>query len=483
MIKPVSIKARLTAIFVMVFAGVLIAYSYIIYQTVEESFQSGFDLQVIEFANEVADAINYSVLWGFQLNPKAFSEQSRNFPFTQREAVFQIRSKKGEILMSSPSLKGQNLPFSNLAYQAVLRGERIFQNWKSDTPIYRNKTFRVFTFSLRGGKNNLIILQIAVPDRFVRSNMKRIFNTFLYSIPFLLLIAGLIGYSYEVASLRPVKLINDRVHTIRRGNLSERVPVSNSKDEISELAETINDMLERVEKSFEAQERFVSDASHQMKTPLAILKGQLDEMYRKRDSADFEELAKVRSLQEEVDSLIALVNNLLILARIDLGQETLLFSEVHLEEAVTTVCERLKPLAQKKNIQFRMNLVVESESLTNSPFIIQGDQELLMSLFQSIIENSIKYSSQDSKVQILVKEASDQVSVEVRDNGPGIDSDDLQTIFDRFNRGKKSSQLVSGSGLGLSIAKRISDLHSAGLTVENASEGSGLLTRFTIKKV
>lgn len=480
--RPFSLKARLTALFVLIFGGSLIAYSIYIYRTVDDVLESGFNLQLREFANEVGDSINYSILWGFQFNPSAFIDSKKVFPFTMREAVIQIRSASGKPLMASKALKVQVLPFDREMYEAVLDGRYVYRNWQATEDVAGNRYFRTLSFMVKGNSDSFVILQVAVPDRYIRENNKRIFTTFVYSIPILLLISGLIGYTYAGYSLMPVNKIIERVHTIRGRNLSERVPVPDVQDEIAKLAVTLNSMLDRVEAAFVAQERFVSDASHQMKTPLAVLKAQIEELHRGKQALSADQEDKLNSLGEEVDSLISLVKNLLILARVDLGEETLLFSEVSLDETVTLVCERLSHIAKRKDIQFSMNLDMAHASGSDRPFVVNGDSDLLASVFQSIIENSIKYSPAKTRIQIQIAENKDDVIVSVCDEGPGIPEEELGLIFERFRRGPASAKIAAGSGLGLSIAKRISDLHGAELKLSNRTEG-GLKTIFTIKKV
>ncbi len=479
---PFSLKARLTALFVLIFGGSLIAYSVYIYRTVDDVLESGFNLQLREFANEVGDSINYSILWGFQFNPSAFIDSKKVFPFTMREAVIQIRSASGKPLMSSKALKVQALPFDRKMYEDILDGQYVYRNWEASVAVAGNSYFRTLSFMVKGNSDSFVILQVAVPDRYIRKNNKRVFTIFVYSIPILLLISGFIGYTYAGYSLMPVNRIIERVHSIRGRNLSERVPVPDVQDEIAKLAVTLNSMLDRVEAAFVAQERFVSDASHQMKTPLAVLKAQIEELHMQRSFWSDDQLERLNSLGEEVDSLISLVKNLLILARVDFGEGTLLFSEVSLDETVTLVCERLSHIAKKKNIHFQMNLEVAPVDDSVRPFVVKGDSDLLASVFQSVIENSIKYSPVDSKIQIQIFEQSENIVVSICDEGPGIPEEELQLIFERFRRGPASAKIASGSGLGLSIAKRISELHGAELALSNRTEG-GLKTIFTIKKV
>ncbi|MEO0336955.1 MAG: HAMP domain-containing sensor histidine kinase, partial [Pseudomonadota bacterium] len=399
MFKRLSLKVKLTGIFIIIFGGSLVAYSVYIYRTVDTVFQRGFDSQLYEFASDIGDSVNFSLLTGLGVNLKRIRESNKFFPFTSKDSVIQIRSLSGQLLATVAALKNQNLPYRPKDGQLLVQTGSLFRDWRADKPIDGQTRFRVITYLVTGKAPEPLVLQVGVPDELLRRNNQKIANIFLYSVPFILLLSGFVGYSYAGFSLSPMQRMRKSLDEIKARKLSSRVALPESKDEIHELAVTINEMLERVEGAFDSQDRFVSDASHQLKTPLAILKGELERLAK--DCSEGEDLEqKTESLREEVDSLIALVNNLLLLARVDAGELSAHFKDIQLDEVVSTACAKLSPFAQAKEINLRLDLKMEKED--EKLFLVNGDSELLISLFQSLIENSIKYSPAKSTIDIKV---------------------------------------------------------------------------------
>jgi signal transduction histidine kinase len=272
-----------------------------------------------------------------------------------------------------------------------------------------------------------------------------------------------------------VKLIIQKANAIEANQLKERVPVPDSRDEIFNLAVTINSLLSRLEKAFQSQERFIADASHQLKTPLAILRGELDLLLKKERSSE-EVDAFLRSLSQEIDHLSKMVEDLLLLARTDAGVETFLFEKVRLDEVLIGEVARLEKLARTKSVKLKLNVDPNIKD-----FEVKGDVDLLKCLFHNVIENAIKYSPESSPIEVDLKQSlgdNDKLIVEVRDQGPGIAPEELDKIFERFHRSANARNLGLGAGLGLAVAKKIADLHGAEIAAKSLkSQGS----QFTVQ--
>lgn len=487
MFNRLSLKLKLTFIFVLIFGGSLTAYSVYVYRTVGQVFQVGFDSQLYEFGEDIGESVNFSLLTGLGVNLKSVKENNKVFPFTFKDSVIQIKSMKGQLLATVNALKGQTIPYDPRIAAELQKTKALFQNWKAQDDIYGQQRFRVVTMLVqaktldpfvRRKAFEPVVLQVGVPDQLLRNSSKRLASIFIYSIPVILLLSGLIGYTYAGFSLSPIQKMRKSLEEIKARRLSSRVSLPEAKDEIYDLAVTINEMLERVEGAFESQDRFVSDASHQLKTPLAILKGELERL--SKDCAEDDELLqKSQSLREEVDSLIALVNNLLLLARVDAGELSAHFKETQMDEVLSMASAKLSPFARAKRINLRLDLKMGEDKPGTEPFTVNGDSELLISLFQSLIENSVKYSPAGSTIDIKVTDELSAVRVEITDEGPGLGDKKPEELFQRFSRG---SEKVGGSGLGLSIAKRISSLHQA--SIELSSQAPvGTKATFVINKV
>lgn len=472
-----SLRARLTLVFVLFFGGTLCAYSYYVYKTVNSVFQSEFDVLLLNFTSDIAESIDFSLIGGIRVDSKQIGQDRKIFPFSLKETVIQVRDLRGRTIQKSRALGSIDLPFNQNELFLLYKNKFFFRNWVSHRPVVRNRSFRLANYRIISPTKPPMILQVAVPDRFVRENSVQVLNIFSISIPIVLLISAILGYSYSSLGLSPIRRFVDRLKSIGARDLEQRLSLPQSKDEIYELSDSVNSLLERLEKAFKSQETFVSDASHQLKTPLAILKAELELL--QKDGCDPETTARVESLREEVDALISLVGNLLLLARVDAGEDQLVLTEVALDEAVTTAVERLAHMAKSKNIRLKLNLGETLDMYSSMSLSVRGDHDLLVSLFQSLLENAIKYSPLDSEISILIKNQGSFITVDILDQGPGIPESELPRVFERFHRVSRAEG-PSGSGLGLSIAKRIADLHRAQLELQNRPEG-GLRAHLEIK--
>jgi signal transduction histidine kinase len=306
-----------------------------------------------------------------------------------------------------------------------------------------------------------LILQIAVPLDLPHQERRDLLLFFLLGIPAFLLVAGLAGVWMSKRALRPVHDMTLKAQLITGvEKLKERIPVPEAHDEIHELAETFNGLLDRLDKAFASQDRFISNASHQLKTPLTILKGELERL-RKAPMAEPDVSTGLESAAGEIDRLIQLVQDLLLLARLEAGRDTLALAPVRLDEVLMRAVARLQKLARKKNIQLTTHFSAENDG-SELDAEVWGDDELLESMIENFIENAIKYSPLDSTVELEMHTGADAVLVRVKDRGPGVPPELRQKIFERFSRGQPSN-IIPGAGLGLSIAAEIARIHGAGI--------------------
>ena len=472
-----SLRARLTLVFVLFFGGTLCGYSYYVYRTVNQVFQEQFDILLVGFASDIAESIDFSLIGGLKVDSKQFRQDRKIFPFPLKETLIEVRDLQGQTIQKSLALQ-ESLPFTKSELMLLYQYKFFFRNWTSSEAILGNQSFRIVNYRLMSPTKPPLILQVAVPNRFVRENSIQVLNIFSISIPIVLLISAILGYSYSSFGLTPIRKFVDRLKAIGARDLEQRLVLPQPNDEIRDLSESVNSLLERLEKAFKSQETFVSDASHQLKTPLAILKAELELLGKEVNGA--EATKRVMSLREEVDDLISLVGNLLLLARVDAGEDQLVLTEVDLDEVVTTAVQRLTHLAKAKCIRLKLNLG-ETIDIYSISFKVKGDADLLESLFQSLIENAIKYSPNSSEININIKDQGGFLTVDIRDQGPGIPDSEMPRAFERFHRIAHPAG-PSGSGLGLSIAKRIADLHRATLEIKNLPEG-GLEAHFEIKNL
>ncbi len=217
-------------------------------------------------------------------------------------------------------------------------------------------------------------------------------------------------------------------------------------------------MLERIENAFSSQEKFIADASHQLLTPLTILKGEFELQKKSEPQNSF-----IESGLQEIDGLTKIIQDMLLLARIDSGLSSLTFSELYLDEIVLEVISKLKKVSAAKNIQIKFDIQETAERKK-----ILGENDLLTNLFMNLIENAIKYSTPNSSIHIQIEWQNKITQFRVQDFGPGRSSEMKDHLFKRFSRGDTSSK-SKGFGLGLAIAQKIAKLHKTVILLDTST--------------
>ena len=371
----------------------------------------------------------------------------------------------------TPSLSGCSIkkegsffpprPLPGLAFPKVSLDHHNYQktvNTTLDVP-HGESSFRICTYFYREGGKLKYVIQIATHLHTMHESIEN-FRGHLFIAFFLALFFGSIGgWLLSRKSLRPIDKITETTKRITASNLSERLPLQGTGDDLDRLATTINQMMERLEESFQKLSRFTADAAHELRTPLAALKGETEVLLsRKRSSEDYQE-ALTNNL-ERLDFLTKLVNDLLILSQADEGKASLKIENLNFSELLKELYEAFNIVAMQKKISFTFSAPEEA--------LINGDSIKLKQLFSNLIDNAIKYTSDGGTISLIVQPGKDQVTVVLKDTGIGIPSDDLPHIFDRFYRVDTSrSRLSGGVGLGLSICQWIVKAHHGTIDVKS----------------
>ncbi len=294
------------------------------------------------------------------------------------------------------------------------------------------------------------------------------------TVPVMLAFALGVGYWISRRALRPVDEITTAAKSIGVDNLSRRLPVPASRDELYRLTEAWNDMLRRLEDSVDRLSQFTADASHELRSPLAVLRATAEVALRRERSAD-DYRAAIEQIHSQAITLSGLVDDLLQLARAENGTAQAL-SPVDLGEVIRPVYTNLRPSAEQKNLTFDLNVETKKSS-------IEGDQQTMERLAAILIDNAIKYTPAGGAVSVRVRDADQtRIALEVCDNGPGIGPEHLPHIFDRFYRVDRARTPGSGGvGLGLAIARSIARVHGAELEVDS-EVGRGSIFRVLFRR-
>jgi signal transduction histidine kinase len=282
------------------------------------------------------------------------------------------------------------------------------------------------------------------------------------------LFSGIVVWFTLGQTLKPLEAITDTVEQINRADdLSRRIPYQGPEDdEIGNLVGSFNQTLERLEALFTSQQRLLADVSHELRTPLTVIKGNVDLM-RRMKSLDEESLT---SIDQEAGRLTRLVGGLLLLAQAESGKLALNMKRVELDLLVTEVFQEMSILAGNR-VHLRLNEIDQA--------YVNGDRDRLKQVFINLVANAIQYTPQGGEIFLSLETVGGQARIIVRDTGPGIPTEDLPHIFERFYRAEKSRtrRETTGFGLGLSIANWIVERHGGRIEV-NSQEGKG--TTFAI---
>lgn len=266
------------------------------------------------------------------------------------------------------------------------------------------------------------------------------------------------GWMLTSRAIRPVEDISAAARRIADGNLSERISVTETDSELGRLAGVLNSTFARLDAAFSQQKQFTADASHELRTPIAVIIAEAQTtLARERSAAEYRET--VETCLDAAQQMRRLTQSLLELARFDAGQEPLATQPFSLSDRLTSCVELVRPLAAQRHIAINASL----GNLT-----VQGDPDRLGQVFVNLLTNAIYYNRDEGRIEVTVREEGAIAVVTVSDTGQGIASDDLPHIFKRFFRADKSrSQAVGRCGLGLAICKAIIDAHGGSIEVNS----------------
>jgi heavy metal sensor kinase len=308
------------------------------------------------------------------------------------------------------------------------------------------------------------IVESGAPYQRIEVVLHGLLLTFALYMPFIIFVAVGSGYWLMRRSLRPVDEITRRAEGITSTNLSERLPVINTGDELERLSVSLNRMIERLDEAFEHVNRFSADASHELRTPLTILQLELEGIAQsQRFNPSLTD--QIGSALEETHRMSHIVESLLAISRLDAGEAKIEMTRLDLGQLAASTTEQMKLLAEEKSIRLTSTVARE--------VYIDGDRSRLQQVVVNLVANAIKYTQEGGEVEMRVRCRANAAVLEVSDNGAGIPDHALPHVFERFYRADKArSRESGGAGLGLAIVKAICTAHGAELTV-SSREGKG----------
>jgi two-component system, OmpR family, sensor kinase len=348
-------------------------------------------------------------------------------------------------------------PFTALAKHNAVRGVATFETFRVPTAY----PVRVLTWPVIDAGRVIAVVRVGMSE----IGLQRTMSTFLLIMaalfPLALFLAGSGGWFLAHRALLPVDRMTQAARKIGAGQLHARLDLSGTHDELDRLAETLNEMLGRLEAAFTEMRQFTADASHELQTPLTILRGEMEIALRSKRSGE-EYVDVMKSALEEIERISLLVEGLLLLARSDAGVLKMDQQAVDLIVVAEDVLDQLTPLARSKSVFLVLGHV--------EPLEVPGDPVHLRRLLFNLVDNAVKYTPAEGTVKVSIDRGGEWAILTVADMGIGIPPEDRDRVFQRFFRSAEARSAQGGSGLGLSIAKSIVEAHKGKIELDSLPE-------------
>jgi two-component system, OmpR family, sensor kinase len=467
-----SVRIRLTVWYTVAMTLVLVILSGVTYLVLRQNVVRRADAQAVELADSFLSTVDAEMGDGSKPESVDRGIAAAISEHRFRDVVFLVFSPQGQLLGVSKSdeqREGTPQPSSEtllFSLKPLLSKSNAFHFLHLGPNIYRSY---IRHFSIEGDAAILVVLQSL---RRQNEFLETLAGTFAIVIPLTIALAAVGGYLLARRSLSPVVAMSDQASHIGAENLHDRLIVQNPRDELGKLAASFNELLDRLDQSFERQRRFVADASHELRTPVAILCGEAEVTLAQEKRTEQEYRESLQILGEEAKRLKHIVEDLFTLARADAGQHPLALSDFYLDELAAECSKNVRTLAAAKDIE------VTCEA--RGEVVVRGDEPLLRRMLLNLLDNAIKYTPRAGRVTLRTGEENGCYRLSVEDSGPGIPIELHSRIFERFfrvdkarTRGESDS---GGAGLGLAIASWIAEAHGGKLELTHSTSNGSLFT-------
>jgi two-component system, OmpR family, sensor kinase len=448
-----SVRSRLTLWYVGVLALVLVVFSVSVYALLARDFYERLDSDLRASVGETGASMSRRMAGGEPEARAAADALEEHIGAREAAAVFDAGGR----------LVAENTALGNI--HARLPADA--QVAAGETALYTDAGRRVGVGRVAvGAAGETYVVVISRSFNLVTRELTSIRLTLYLAVPLALAVAGLGGWFLARRSLAPVAEMTERARRISAESLGERLPVVNPRDELGLLAETFNGLLRRLNSSFELQRRFMADASHELRTPISVMRtatGVTLERDR-REEGEYRDALKV--VDEQAQRLTRIVEDMFTLARADTGRLAPRLERFRLDELLAETIRAAEVLGARKGLK------VEVGKLAETPYV--GDEGLLRQMILNLLDNAIKYTPPGGTVSARLERVPAGHAVSISDTGPGIPPEARAQIFERFYRVDKSRSRTdangagSGAGLGLSIARWIAEVHHGTLELRRS---------------
>jgi two-component system OmpR family sensor kinase len=461
-----SIRLRLTLWYVVLLAIILVIFSGVLYAVLAFSLFNEVDRTLETRAAEVQNGVDAALQ--IQSDIRILLARGRVVLLPAAETfstpgVYVQVMIEGSVVSRSQNLGELELSIPPSVLDRVNQGDSIFTNSTvAQVPL------RMYVAPLRTRDQIVGAIVVAESTQPVADTLRRLATLLAFGVIGSLVVAAIVGALLARSALAPIDRMTQSAHGIAHaGDLTRRIEQPKTQDEVGRLAATFNEMLARIEELFRSQQRFLADVSHELRSPLTAIRGNLDLLRRGAFENDQEREASLAAIDAESARMQRMVQDLLLLAQADAGVE-IRKQPVELDTLLLDVYRQ----ARVMTTSVKVSLGSEDQAQ------VLGDPDRLKQLFINLVDNAIKYTPSGGEVTLSLERDTEWVRVSVADTGAGIPEQDLPKIFDRFYRVDRArSREKGGTGLGLSIVKWIVDAHHGKIDVKSKL-GKG--TTFTV---
>ncbi len=486
-----GIRAQLTLLYSAVFAALFLLFGIIFYTALGASLAANVDGALQIRSQQIASGISFDngkiaiqdvtgelpgLFSSGSAGPESGSQdtnqtggasgtgQSGPQSDVSTGTLVRVLNTKGQVTYVSPAFRSLSLPLASV-------GQPLHSiSWQGTVTVSGGQMVRVYSVALTDNGTVFGVLQVGQSLAQLNSTLQSITVALLVIAPFVLLLSALGSYWLAKRAFRPILHLTRTAREIKAGDLHRRVRVPQARDEVYDLATTLNEMIGRLDMAFSQQRRFVADASHELRTPVAVIRSITD--VTMEQSLTTEEYAAVlHDINAEAERLGLLINELLALARADEGQTVLDREPVRLDLLTADVATIMEPLATERGI------VLQEGKL--EPVTVEGDTARLIQVLMALVDNALTYTNASGTVTLSVEQSDSHARFSVCDTGIGIAPQDVPHVFERFYRADPArSRAAGGSGLGLAIVDWVIHAHGGTISVDS-QPGHG--STFTIE--
>jgi two-component system OmpR family sensor kinase len=461
-LRPPGVRLQLMLWYISVFMVLLLFSDVVLYvqmrTTLVSSLDTALQLRVQQIASGITHNGNTLTIHDVTGDLSGSDSTAVDLPDSAGDIEFgtlvRVLNGKGQIVRVSPAFHVLQVPSASITQP--LHGS----DWQGDIMTGDGQPVHLYSMALTEQGVTFAIVQVGEALTQLNRTLQNMLIEFLIIIPIVLVLGAIGSYWLAARAFSPIDRLTRTAQHIKEGNLQQRVPLPPARDEVFALAQTLNEMIERLEESFTRQRRFVADASHELRTPVAAIRS-ITDLALAKELAPHEYVNLLDKINTEAERLGHLISDLLALARSDEGKTLLEHEPVHLDMLVQAVVANAEVLANERGITMHVHV---QKAIT-----ILGDEVRLIQAMMNLLDNAIIYTNTGGEIRVTLEEKAAWVFLSVHDTGIGITPEHLPHIFERFYRVDQARTRTEGnsSGLGLAIVEWTVKAHDGWISVES----------------